>query len=423
MNVRQTLSELGARIRLAGSIMMDGRPSASIRTSADLAAYIWGRTSTSGAVVSDETAWKVSVINACTRVLAEGVASLPLHVFTSRADGGKERDRNSGIDRLLSIRPNRWQTSIEWREMMQAHAVRRGNGCSLIVRSGTTKEPMELIPLHPDRIVWGLEGSRLWYEYTNPEGRKIPYRQEDIFHLRGLSSDGISGRSAIDDLRDSIGISMQQENWESLSYARGGTKRAVLRHPKTLNAGTAKRIRESWVEAQGKGADGMWMPVVLEDGMELDSLTLSASDLQFIESRKFRIAELARPFRVPLHLLQDLDRSTNNNIETQSLEFLIYTLTPWLVRWEQRIQVDLLGVDSDRFAKHNVGGMLRGDVEKRGDYYSKALTNGWMSIDEVRALEDMNPLENGEGKKHRVPVNVQEAGAPAPRPAPQEEPA
>lgn len=428
MNVRKSLREFGARLRLAGSVMMDGRPSAAIRTSADLAEYLWGRTSSAGVVVSDETAWKVSVINACTRILAESVAMLPLHVFRELPGGGKDRDRGSQLDRLLSIRPNRWQTSFEWREMMEAHTARRGNAFSLIVRTGASNEPEQLVPLHPDKMRWGLDPTvgEMVYEYTNPAGDPIPYRQSQIFHLRGLTSDGISGRSCIDDLRDSIGISMQQENWESKAYARGGTKRIVLKHPKLLDAGAAKRIRESWVEANGNGEKSMWVPVVLEEGMDLDSLSLTAADLEFIASRKFRIAELARPFRIPLHLLQELDRSTNNNIETQSLEFLIYTLAPWLVRWEQRIQVDLLGVETDRFAKHNVGALLRGDVEKRGDYYSKALTNGWMSIDEVRALEDMNPLPGGVGKKHRVPVNVQEAGAkplPAPEPAPQEEPA
>lgn len=416
MRISQIFRGLGQRLRVAGSVMMDGMPRAGgISTSAELAAYLYGRRSKAGVMVSDETAWKISVINTCTRILAEGVASLPLNVFKERPDGGKERDRGSRLDRMLHLKPNRWQTSMEWREMMMVHAVRRGNAFSL--RLKIDGEDREFIPYHPDKMKWGLFAGKMWYEYTNPEGRQIPYSQEQIFHLRGLSSDGVSGRDMIEDLRDSLGISQSHEDWESASYARGGTKRPILNHPNVLNEQAAKRIRDSWVENYG-GEEGMWKPVLLEEGMKLENLDLSAADLQFLESRKFRIAELARPFRVPLHMLNELDRSTNNNIEHQGLEFLIYTLTPWLVRWEQRFQVDLIGDDDTRFAKHNVNGLLRGDVQKRAEYYSKALTNGWMNKDEVRALEDMNPIPGGAGQRFMEPANVQEAGTVRSQPAP-----
>jgi len=412
------LRELGRRTRAVGTAVMGGQIMAGpIRTSSDLAAYLWGgRSSIAGVVVTDETAWKVSVVNACTRILAESVASLPLGVFKVLEGGGSKRDRGSNIDRILSIKPNKWQTSSEWRGMMMVHAVRRGNAFSLKIK--IADEVVELIPLHPDRMKWGLSGGEMWYEYTRPDGTTVPYSQADIFHLRGLSSDGVSGRDMIADMRESIGIATQQENWEGASYARGGTKRPVLNHPQLLNEQAARRIRDSWMENYG-GEKGMWKPVVLEEGMKLENMDLSASDMQFLESRRFRLADLARPFRVPLHMLADLGGAADNKNEAATLDFVVFTLTPWFVRWEERIQVDLLDDDGSRFAKHNVKGMLRGDSQKRGEYFAKALQFGWMCIDEVRALDDMNPLPNGLGKKFYIQVNMQEVGAaPAALPAP-----
>lgn len=400
------------RLRLATAVMTNSYPKAGISSSAELAAYLYaGRKSVAGATVSPESAMAISTVRACVRVLAEGVAMLPLNVYRELPAGGKERAKDLRLDRLLHRAPNRWQTAYEWREMMTGHVAMRGNAFSLKVTAGD--ELTDLLPLHPDRMKYGLAPSGMVYEYTNPEGRVVPYLQKHIFHVRGLSSDGIGGRSVIDDMRESLGIAMQQETFEALSYARGGLKNIVLSHPQLLDAGAAKRIADSWAERHG-GADGMWKPVVLEEGMKVDEITLSAADMQFIEARKLRKADIASGFRVPPHMVGDLDRSTNNNIETQSLEFLIYTLMPWLVRWEQRIQMDLIGIDNDElFAKHNANGLLRGDVAKRGAYYQQALINGWMNKDEVRALEDMNPIPGGAGQKFSEPANLKPAGSEA----------
>jgi HK97 family phage portal protein len=378
----------------------------------------------SGALVSPDSAMKISAVNACVKVLAEGVASLPLNEYSRIPGGGRERNRGSSVDRLLSVAPNRWQTPFEFREMMMGHVLLRGNAFALKLEA--EGKVSELIPLHPDRMKCALVDGEMVYEWTNPKGAQKPLRQADVFHLRGLSSDGVVGRSAIEDLRDSMGLAISQDKFMSSSYARGGLKNVILEHPQLLNADAAKRIRESWAEKYG-GEDAFFKPIVLEEGMKASELTLTAADLQFLESRKFTIAEIARPFRVPLHMIAELDRSTNNNIETQSLEFLTYTLMPWLIRWEQRTQMDLIGVDEDeRFAKHNVNGLLRADVAKRGVYYQQALTNGWLNIDEVRELEDRNPLPDGKGKAFRQPLNTSEVGKQpepaAPVGAPSEDP-
>lgn len=419
MKLPAIVRELGQRLRVAGSVMMDGRAHAGpIRTSADLAAFLaGGRRTLSGVMVTPETAMKISAVNACVRVLAEGVAMLPLNVYRHLPKGGKEREAGSKLDRILHTAPNRWQTSFEYREMMMGHVLLRGNAFALKIM--VNGELDQKIPLNPDRMKYGRAGDQMVYEYTKPSGEQVPFSQKEIFHLRGLSSDGVGGRSVISDMSEGMGIATQHETFEATSYARGGMKNVVLSHPQLLNEGAANRIRNSYAEKYG-GEDGMWRPILLEEGLKIDELSLTASDMQFLETRRFRIADLARPFRVPLHLIGELDRSTNNNIETQSLEFLIYTLMPWLIRWEQRIQMDLIGPDDAvHFAKHNVNGLLRGDIAKRGTYYGAALLNGWMNKDEVRALEDMNPIPGGAGQRFMEPVNVQEAGSQPPnQPAP-----
>lgn len=410
------LNRLNAPLRAARLAMTPAAQAGPIRSSYDLArALEVGAKSSSGAMVSPETAMKVSAVNACVRVLAEGVASLPLNVYRHTADGGKERAHADRLDQLLHVAPNSWQTAFEFREMLMAHVLLRGNAYALKVLVDGKLDM--LVPLHPDNVKAGFAGGEMVYEYTNPSGKQVPYRQSQIFHLRGLSSDGIVGRSVIADMRDAMGLAISQEKFLGASYARGGLKNIVIEHPALLNDQAAKRIRESWAEKYG-GEDAFFKPVVLEEGMKATELSLTAADLQFLESRKFQIAEIARPFRVPLHLIQELDRSTNNNIETQSLEFLIYTLMPWLIRWEQRIAHDLIGLDdTERFAKHNVNGLLRGDIAKRGAYFQQALTNGWMCPDEVRELEDQNPIPGGKGKTFRTPANTVEMGQ-QPKPEP-----
>lgn len=385
-----------------------------IGDSSQLAAYFTRTQNTlSGAQINSETAMRISVVNACVRILAETVASLPLNMYRHMPEG-KERANDVPLDKLLRSKPNNWQTSFEFREMMMGHVVLRGNAYALkIMIAG---ELVELIPLNPDKMRVEMKNGALLYIYTNPDGRQIPYGPEKIFHLRGFSSDGIKGRSVIEDAREGLGIAMQQDKFEGASYGRGGLKNVILEHPELLDAGAAKRIAESWADKYG-GEGGYWKPIVLEEGMKASELTLSASDMQFLESRKFRTEDIARLFRVPPHLIGELGRSTNNNIETQSLEFLTHTIRPWLVRWEQALQRDVIQNDN-LFAEHQIDAMVRGDITSRGAYYVLALTNSWMCPDDVRAAENMNPIPGGLGKKFREPANLKDLGAvPAPAPA------
>jgi len=350
-----------------------------------------GMLSASGVQVSPELAQQLTVIFACNKVIAETVGQLPLHLYKSRQDGGRDLAFKHPMYNLLHLRPNRWQTAIEFREMMQGHATMRGNAyAEIFFKSGYVSE---LIPLHPDRVKPELVNERtLRYAYDDPFlGHKRFINAGAMFHLKGMGSNGYTGMNPIEMEMDAVGNGLALQNFAGRFFKNNAQPGGWLEYEGAFEDLEAKRkFRNDW-EAMHGGANQHRVGV-LENGMKYHEIGLTNKDSQFIESRKYSDEDLCRIFRVPPHKVGILDKATFSNIEQQSLEFVTDTMMPWLVRWEQAIARDMLLEDEGIFAKFQVLGLLRGDSQARSAFYKEGVVNGWFTRNEVRAWEDLNPL-------------------------------
>lgn len=374
---------------------------------------LWGESvgwlSTSGNRVDADTAMSISAVWSAVRLVSEAVAMLPLHMYRRRADGGKENARDHPVEDLLARTPNRWQNALEFREMMQGHVELRGNAYARIL-PGPRGAVDQLVPVHPDRVVVEQDddGSPLYRVQSERGGEEI-LLQHEMFHLRGLSSDGLSGLSPLAYARNSFGLTIATEEYGSRSFSQGVRPSGVLEAAKELSDNAFKRLKAEWNASYG-GVQNTGKTVILEEGMKWQQIGMTSEDAQFLESRKFQINEIARWFHVPPHMLGDLERATFSNIEEQGLEFVVYSLMGRLKRWEAAIARSLITRDDVFYAEHNVDGLLRGNVEARWRAYAIALNWSCMSPDEVRARENMNPLPDGLGQIYMRPLNMVPAG-------------
>lgn len=363
--------------------------------------YFFGRAH-SGKRVDDRSAMQHTVVYACVRVLSEAIAQLPLHLY-QYTENGKERVPMHPLYFLLHDQPNPEMTSFIFRETLMSHLLIYGNAYAQIIRNGRG-DVVGLYPLMPDKIkVDRDEHNNLIYIYSrydeaNPhikEQGDITLRAEQVLHIPGLGFDGLVGYSPIAMAKNAIGISLACEDYGASFFANGASPSAVLEHPGVIK--NPERVREAWQRAySGSNAH---RTCVLEEGMKYTPISIPNNEAQFLETRKFQIEEIARLYRVPLHMIGDLDHATFSNIEQMSLEFVMYTLSPWLVRWEQSLMKALLS-DLDKgkyFIKFNVDGLLRGDYASRMQGYSVGIQNGFLCPNDVRELEDMNliPAEKG----------------------------
>lgn len=356
--------------------------------------------------MTPEQALRISAVMACVKVLAETIASLPLHVYKRTGDN-KDKARDHALYYLLHSRPNKWQTSFEFREMMQGHLCLRGNAYAHIIYKNRII-PEELIPLHPDRITIErtASGKLEYIQRDKTTGAETPYRQEDIFHLRGLSSDGIKGISPIEHAAELMGESIAAQRLSSSFYRNMAVLGAALEHPHTLGKVALTHLKESLKEEYG-GSDAAYQTFILEEGMKWHEIGIKPKEGQFIETRKFQVTDIARIYRVPPHMIGDLEKATFSNIEQQSLDFVINTIRPWLVRWEQAMQRDLFTEDeTDHFAEFTIDGLLRGDSQGRANALQIQFMNGVLSQNEWRAIENRNPIPDGD--KYYVPLNLAE---------------
>lgn len=363
--------------------------------------YFFGRTH-AGKRVTDRTALQHTVVYACVRVLSEAIASLPLHVY-KYTDKGKERVQQHPLFYLLHDQPNPEMTSFVFRETLMSHLLIYGNAYAQIIRNGRG-EVIGLYPLMPDRIkVDRDECNRLVYIYSrydeaNPNFKlqgDIILRQEDVLHIPGLGYDGLVGYSPIAMAKNAIGISLACEEYGASFFGNGASPSGVLEHPGVIK--NPERVRDAWQKAYG-GINNH-RTAILEEGMKYTPISIPNNEAQFLETRKFQIAEIARLYRVPLHMIGDLEHATFSNIEEQSLEFVKYTLDPWIIRWEQSLQKALLSESEKKqyFIKFNVDGLLRGDYASRMQGYATARQNGWMSANDIRDMEEMNPISEEDG--------------------------
>lgn len=384
-------------------------PRAAITESHALAELLrLGMETDSGAVVTVDSALRQAWVYMCVRVLAETVAQVPLLLY-QRTEGGKERATAHPIYRLLHDRPNPWQTSFEWREMMQAHVALAGNGYSLktVVRG----ELRELLPIPP----WRMEVTRqpdwsLKYVLLLPDGTKKDVPADLVFHVPGLAWDGLGGLSPIAYQREAVGMAMQTTKFAARMFRNRAEIAGVLEHPQVMSQQAYDRLKSSFEEKYA-GVDNAHKTILLEEGARYRATGMSARDAQFIEARQMTRTEIAGIFRIPPHMIGALERATFSNIEQMALEFVMYTMQPWFTRWEQRISMQLLSPKDQEtyFAEHLIDGLLRGDYKTRMDGYRTGIDGGWMTPNQVREKENMN-RGPAELDQYRRPLNMDTTG-------------
>lgn len=359
--------------------------------------------SSSGKVVTERSAMQMTAVYSCVRILAEAVAGLPLHLYRYKEDGGKEKALDHPLYLLLHDEPNPEMSSFVFRETLMTHLLLWGNAYAQIIRNGKG-EVVALYPLMPNKMsVNRDETGQLYYTYQKsveevPKSKDflVTLHPSDVLHIPGLGFDGLVGYSPIAMAKNAIGLAIATEEYGSKFFANGAQPSGVLEHPGTIK--DPQRVRESWMSQFG-GSGNSNKIAVLEEGLKYTPISISPEQAQFLETRKFQINEIARIFRVPPHMVGDLEKSSFSNIEQQSLEFVKYTLDPWVVRWEQSIQRRLLTPEEKKvyFVKFNVEGLLRGDYQSRMSGYATARQNGWMSANDIRELENLDRISTEDG--------------------------
>lgn len=357
--------------------------------------------------VTPESALRASAVYACCRVISGTVGTLPLHVYKRMSDGGKERATNHPLYSILHDAPNDLLTSCEFREMMQTHLSLRGNAYARIVRDGGGRVAA-IEPLHPDRVSIFVRGMTATYSVQQQDGGQLVFPQDQILHVRGMGSDGVLGLSPISLARESIGLSLAAERFGAKFFGNSARPSGAIEMPANLSDAQIQQAKKHWQETQG--GDNQNGTAVLANGLKWANVSMTNDDAQFLETRQFQIPEIARIFGVPLHLIGDLSKATFSNIEQQSLEFVRDCIRPIAVRWEQRLNQVLLTPTERKsyYVEFNLEGLLRGDIVSRYNAYQLGINNGWLSANEIRESENMNPIEGGD--TFRQPLNMGKLG-------------
>jgi len=376
--------------------------------------------SAAGPYVTPASALKNTAVMCAHRVLAESVGYLPLITYERIPGGGKKRATDLPLYSLLHDEPNRYMSSVTFRETLQGHLCGWGNAYAEI-QWGAHGQPIALWPLLPNFVNPEVREGTLRYWVTLPDGQFTSMSPDDLIHIPGLGFDGLRGYSPITMAREALGLAFAGEELAGRFYRNGPNVSGVLEHPGTLSEDAAKRLRES-IERRHSGLSNAYRVMILEDGLKFTQ-SMPLKDAQFLEGRKFQISEIARMYRIPPHMLADLDRASWGNIEHMSLEFVIFSLGPWLRKWEQELNRKLFSAQARKryFIEFNVDGFLRGDLKSRYDAYAVARLNGWMNANDILELENRNPIPGGD--VYWQPMNVGVLGAPAPVPEPKAAPA
>lgn len=352
--------------------------------------------SSSGKPVNERSAMQMTAVYACVRILAESIASLPLHLYEQNELGNKEKAKSHPLYFIVHDEPNSEMTSFIFRETLMTHLLLWGNAYAQVIRNGKG-EVISLYPLMPNkmRVKRDAKTGAIVYDYLHDKGT-VSLSSSEILHIPGLGFDGLVGYSPIAMAKNAIGMAMATEEYGAKFFANGAQPGGVLEHPGIIK--DPERVRDSWSSTFG-GSGNSNKIAVLEEGMKYTPIAISPDQAQFLETRKFQINEIARIFRVPPHMVGDLEKSSFSNIEQQSLEFVKYTLDPWVSRWEQALNRALIP-KSDKahyFIGFNLDGLLRGDYESRMNGYATARQNGWMSANDIRTLENLDLIPEEEG--------------------------
>lgn len=356
-----------------------------------------GGGSASGVRVDELRAMQTSAVYACVKILAETVASLPLHLYKKGKNSNTETAEQHPLFSCLYEMPNEETTSFEFRETMMTSLLLWGNAYARKIRKNG--HVTELWYLKPNlmTVERDTQTGKIKYTYSDDvTNQTVEYKPDQIFHVKGLSLDGVKGMSPIAQAREAVGLSLATEEYGARFFGNGARPGGVLEHPGILK--DPAKLRESWNKVY-QGTRNSHKVAVLEEGMKYHTIGIAPEDAQFLETRKYQVNEICRIFRVPPHLVGDLERATFSNIEHQSIEFVQHTVRPWLVRWEQSISRQLLD-EKERllyFAKFNVDGLMRGDYKSRMEGYAIGRQNGWLSPNDIRGLEDMPPISQEQG--------------------------
>lgn len=339
-----------------------------------------------------DSAMRLTAVYACVRVLAESVSMLPFNLFREAADGSKTPEKLHWLYVLFAVRPNDFQNPMEFREMMQMHLALRGNAFARIVSDGAGVVT-DLIPIHPDRVTIEMLGDTNWrYHVRNADQSETTLNRGSMFHIRAMSPDGIVGLNPIAASRESIATGLSAQDYGMRYFQNDATPGGWIEYPGQFKDDEQKRMfRNRWQEQQG--GKNRHKTAILEFGMKYHPIEVSNADAQYLETRKFSVSEIARLFRIPPHMIGDLDKATFSNIEQQSLEFVMHTLTPWLVRWEAAIRYSFVDPEDDLNIEFPTRALLRGDAAARATYYHNGILDGWMTRNEARLSESLNPLD------------------------------
>lgn len=381
-----------------------------ITTAAELeAALRSGAETLSGAVVNADSAMRVAAVYACVRLLSSAVATMPIDTMRWLGPNERAEARNHPLWKVLRRRPNRWQTPSQFKRMLEAHKQLRGNGYAYIVWS--MGRVLELIPMHPDRTTPMRQPDlSIKYRYINEQGIARIFDQHEVFHLVGMSLDGWRGVSPLTYARETVGMSLSMEQHGANMFRNGTQIGSVFKLPKgsNLNDAEFRRLKASLDEYKSNG-DKAGGTLLLEDGLDIDTMGMTAADAQWVESRKLSRSDIAMFFGVPPHMIGDTDRSTSwgTGIDSQTQGFVAFVLEDHLVGWEETCERDLLlETETDIYLKFDRDALVRGDMKARQAYYQSGLQWGWLNPDEVRAKEDMNPRADGKGDKYYDPPNT-----------------
>lgn len=368
--------------------------------------------SDAGPAVTPWTALNYSAVYAAVKIISESIGSLPLHLYERLPGGGKRKAPEHPLYQLLHDSPNPEMGAMEWRSASMAHCLLWGNSYSEIVKnlSGQVVEiwPMDPAQVRPTRLGDGA----LVYDL----GGRAVLSRDAVLHVPGLSFDGVSGISPITQARQSIGLAMAIEKFGAGYFGRGARPGGVLTFPGQLSAEARTNLRRSFEDLHSGGANSHRV-ALLEQGLKWEAIGVPPEDSQFLQSRQFQILEICRWFNLPPHKLKDLANASYASLEQMNVEFLTDCLRPWLVRWEQHLARKLLSTEDRKkfFVEHSVEGILRGDLQSRYTSYSIARNWGWMSVNEIRALENLNPVDGGD--VYLTPLNMSAANGPSPDPA------
>jgi HK97 family phage portal protein len=357
-----------------------------------------GGASASGIVVNPQTAMQSAAVYACIQVLSQSVSMLPLNLYQKGVNNERKIATDHPLYPILHDQPNDWQTIVEFLEMMIVSLALRGNAYAYINRTQRGRVA-ELLPLHPDMVRVSMEaGFQLRYQVTMPDGTFQNLEPGQLLHIRGMTLNGWVGISPIAYARESIGLALATEKFGSQLFRNGAKMGGVLEHPGQLGQEAYQRLKDTFDEAHS--GENAHKTAILEEGMKWSKVSMTADDSQFLETRKYQRSEIASIFRVPPHLIGDLEKATFSNIEQMSLEFVTFTLMPWLTRIEKAIKRDLLTANErlEYSVKFNVSSLLRGDAKARSDYYHNGILDGWLTRNEARLFESdigniLNPLD------------------------------